>query len=596
MPSALRRLPLGVPGAHGAAPGPRLAEVPGGDAEPPPPLHPARRGPGGANMKALRAAREGLTQQLFKLLREDESEHAIGADDETLQWLCEAAQIGESDQAPLTTQAQRASNWKHWAAYCDFLQLRSPWRPDAASLDGLGMRREAAIWAGALGWIYARMKPRRGKFLPPGPPHFGKPKPPQPLSALAVLRGVRAEHVARGITPPPLTLAAKRAHELMLKYVRDIGHENVVPERVIPMNHQLITALLAIPNDTPCLSGGRSWSWTTQAGRSIRTLIHVLAQTGFRKADVALGTGDWDSTKMSWASLKWLIDGKVVLSPTEAQLMSLVPGRDYAILMPGPSKADAFGMRWGNNPIWLPYDPTAAVNAAFALMQWELCARVPADERRETPLFCGPDGVGTPLRGAALDKLLHSLLTFVLGDAALAKKYSVHSFRSYLASALLAAGCTDGQIQAALRWASTEALLIYKVIQREDYGDWLARGETQRTTGARAAALRTDGGQLPAYGPPGEHDPSPADIAAASRFAPEQGSWLLRSEAVKLTADRLQTLGSEGRHMPTTGPEDLLAGMLAEHHELSRRAKHSDGADAELIKIIGVDGIVDDAD
>ena len=322
----------------------------------------------------------------------------------------------------------------------------------------------------------------------------------------------------------------------------------------------------------------------------------MLAQTGFRKADVALGTGDWDSTKMSWASLKWLIDGKVVLAPTEAQLMSLVPGRDYAILMPGPSKADAFGMRWGNNPIWLPYDPTAAVNAAFALMQWELCARVPADERRETPLFCGPDGVGTPLRGAALDKLLHSLLTFVLGDAALAKKYSVHSFRSYLASALLAAGCTDGQIQAALRWASLEALLIYKVIQREDYGDWLARGETQRTTGARAAALRTDGGQLPAYGPPGEYDPSPADIAAASRFAPEQGSWLLRSEAVKLTADRLQTLGSEGRHMPTTGPEDLLAGMLAEHHELSRRAKQSDGADAELIKIIGVDGIVDDAD
>ena len=48
--------------------------------------------------------------------------------------------------------------------------------------------------------------------------------------------------------------------------------------------------------------------------------------------------------------------------------------------------------------------------------------------------------------------------------------------------------------------------------------------------------------------------------------------------------------------MPTTGPEDLLAGMLAEHHELSRRAKHSDGADAELIKMIGVDGIVDAAD
>ena len=33
--------------------------------------------------------------------------------------------------------------------------------------------------------------------------------------------------------------------------------------------------------------------------------------------------------------------------------------------MPGPSKADCFGMRWGNNPIWLPFDPVVAINAAF---------------------------------------------------------------------------------------------------------------------------------------------------------------------------------------------------------------------------------------
>ena len=592
-PVALRQRPSGASRAKGAALGPRLAEVPAADADPQMPP-PARRGPGGANMAALRAAREGLQQELFDMLRADASDHAIGADDATLMWLCEAAQIGDSDQAPITTQAQRASNWRHWAAYCNFIKLRSPWRPDLASLDATGHRREAAIWAGALGWIYARMKPRKGKFLPPGPPHYGKPKPPQPLSALAVLRGVRAEHVARGITPPPLTLAAKRAHEMMLRFVKEVGHENVVPERVIPMNHQLICALLAIPDDTPCLSKGRAWSWTTQAGRSVRTLIHVLAQTGFRKADVALGTGSWDATKLSFASLKWLIDGKVVLSPTEAQLMSLVPGRDYAILMPGPSKADAFGMRWGNNPIWLPFDPTAAINAAYALMQWELCARVKADERRDTPLFCGPGGVGEPLRGAALDKLLFQLLTFVLGDPALAKKYSVHSFRSYLASALLASGCSDGQIQAALRWASAEALLIYKVIQREDYGGWITRGETARTTGARASALRVDGGQLPAYGPAAEGDMAPADIAAASRFAPEHGSWLLRAEAIKLTAKRVASLPSEGRHMPTTGPEDMLAGMLAEHAELSKRAKHSDGVDADLIRALGVDGIVED--
>ena len=548
-PKAIRNRPVATRGsAPRASLGPRLAEVPAHANELPPP--PARRGPGGANMEALRAARAGLKQQLFDSLRSDTSEHAIGADDATLLWLCEAAQIGDTEQAPLTTQAQRASNWKHWTAHCSFLVVK-PWRPDAAALDAVGHRRESAIWAGALGWIHARMKPRKGKFLPKGPPHYGKPKPPSPLSALACLRGIRAEHVARGIFPPPLTLAAKRAHESTLRYVREIGHENVVPDRVIPMNHQLICALLAIPNDTPCLRNGRAWSWTTIAGRSVRTLIHVLAQTGFRKADVALNSGAWDSTHISFASLKWLIDGTIVLAPTEAQLMSLVPGRDYAILMPGPSKADCFGMRWGNNPIWLPFDPVAAINAAYALMQWELCARVAPDDRRSTPLFCGVDGIGTPMRGPMIDLLFLQLMTFVLSDAAKAKKYSLHSFRSYLASALLAAGCTDAQIQAALRWASSEALLIYKVIGREDYGDWITRGQTARTTGARAAAL-SDGAQLPAYGPTGHGDVDPAAIAAVSRFAPEQGSWLTRAEAVKLTAGRAEALPSEGRHMPVS--------------------------------------------
>ena len=54
--------------------------------------------------------------------------------------------------------------------------------------------------------------------------------------------------------------------------------------------------------------------------------------------------------------------------------------------------------------------------------------------------------------------------------------------------------------------------LIYKVIGREDYGDWITRGQTARTTGARAAAL-SDGAQLPAYGPTGHGDVAPAALA-----------------------------------------------------------------------------------
>ena len=529
-----------APAAARQRAGSRLLDVPGDQPEPDAP--PARRGPGGANMHAIRASRAGLTADVYNQLRNDVSEHAVGADDEVIQWLAEISTQGDPDQAPVTTQAQRASNWKHWCAYCKHLGLRSPWRPDIHSLDAVGHRRENAIWAGALMWIYARMKPRRGKFLPEGAPHFGKPKPPSPLSALAILRGARAEHISRGITPPPLILAARRAHEQMLKYSREIGPENCVPERAIPMSHALICRILTIPDGHEILKGGKPWRWTTTYGLSVRTVFHVLSQCGFRKAEVALGAGKWGSDKMSFSSLKWIIDDELVLHATVDQLRHLKKG-DYAILMPGPSKADCFGMRWGNNPIWLPFDPAAAINAASALAQWEIHAGVKPDDRRTTPLFCGPEGVGTPMRAAALDEIFFRMMSSVLADAALAKKYSIHGFRSYLASALMAAGCSGPEIQAALRWASVEALQIYQVVQRETYGDWIMRAETVKLTGARASSLH-----------------------------------------------------AEGKHLPVYEPEHMVADVLASREEMRSRAERADSGDAHLIRNTGVDGIIADTD
>ena len=72
------------------------------------------------------------------------------------------------------------------------------------------------------------------------------------------------------------------------------------------------------------------------------------------------------------------------------------------------------------------------------------------------------------------------------------------------------------------------------------------------------------------------------------------GAWLQRAEGVRLSAERLAALPSEGRHLPVTGPEDMLAGMLAEHQEISKRAQHADGIDATLIQAMGVEGVIDD--
>ena len=518
-----------------------MVRVPGGaaatvDAAPP------TRELGGANARALRADREGLVERAFAKLRDDKSEYAVHASDDVKRWLADVYVQGEPNEAPLTTQAQRGSNWNHWKKYCNYLGLNTPWRPDSAALDADGQQREGAIWAGALMWIYGRMKPRKGRFLPEGPPHFGKPKPPSPLSALAVLRGVRAEHVARGITPPSLALATRRAHEQMLKYSREIGPENCVPQRAIPMTHELICRVLSIPDGECILKGRKPWHWSTTYGRSTRTAFHVLAQCGFRKSEIALILGKWGPEKMSFASLMWMINGEVVKNPTVEQLRGLKKG-DFAIIMPGPSKADCFGMRWGNNPIWLPFDPDAAINAAYALAQWEIHAGVKPEDRRTTPLFCGPEGVGTPLKGAALDEVFFRMMRYVLRDEAQAKKYSIHGFRSYLASALLAAGCSGPEIQAALRWASDEALQIYQVVQRETYGDWLIRAEQVKLTGARASSLH-----------------------------------------------------AEGKHLPVYEPENMVADALGTREELRNRAERSDNGDIAIIRSLGVEGVLGDDD
>ena len=96
--------------------------------------------------------------------------------------------------------------------------------------------------------------------------------------------------------------------------------------------------------------------------------------------------------------------------------------------------------------------------------------------------------LGTSLKADAFSTLIHRLLAYNLG-AEEAHKYSVHSFRSYLASAMVAAGCSDGEVQAALRWASEDALKDNKVANKEQYGGWLLAAEKVKLTGVRLAAM-----------------------------------------------------------------------------------------------------------
>ena len=180
---------------------------------------------------------------------------------------------------------------------------------------------------------------------------------------------------------------------MMLRYRDEFGPEALRVQRKAPLTHSIICAILAVPDGDPVLPRGRPWQWTSYHGRSVRTAIHFAAQSGVRKSEIAThAKSGWGKKDYSFHNLTWRVAGKDYPYLTLAQHLALTIG-DYAVVTPATSKADQFGMRWGNRPIWLPYHPTAAINAARAFSEWEIVARIQPGKRHDTPLFCGVGGV-----------------------------------------------------------------------------------------------------------------------------------------------------------------------------------------------------------
>ena len=65
----------------------------------------------------------------------------------------------------------------------------------------------------------------------------------------------------------------------------------------------------------------------------------------------------------------------------------------------------------------------------------------------------------------------------------------MHSFRIYLACALLEAGASNGTIQTMLRWRSDEALKIYARINDYKYADWLTKASQAKVSNIRTTTL-----------------------------------------------------------------------------------------------------------
>ena len=118
----------------------------------------------------------------------------------------------------------------------------------------------------------------------------------------------------------------------------------------------------------------------------------------------------------------------------------------------------------------------------------------------------------------------------------------MHSFRSYLCSALFAAKCSDAQIMACLRWSTQESVEAYKNVNPEIYCSWLVGAEQQRLTGMRLVNLATEFGRAP---------PITDNIAAAHAISSGRQAVLQAGEhGDQDVGSRHSAVRLDGRHEP----------------------------------------------
>ena len=188
----------------------------------------------------------------------------------------------------------------------------------------------------------------------------------------------------------------------------------------------------------------------------------VLAESGERKDEVP---------RFTFGDLTWKVGGHLhkVLTP---QLLASLRAGDGVYYAHGTSKNDPVGQYFAATPTFLPWRALSAGRCACrALAELEMSAKVPAGRRASTPLY-GPS-VGERFTPSQIDAAFTLLLARGAGlsDDEISK-YSVHSFRIFLACALLAANCPRWLIKRMLRWRSDASLEIYARVSDHE---WSAR-------------------------------------------------------------------------------------------------------------------------
>ena len=395
--------------------------------------------------------------------------------------MCAVVENTSLAHKPASTLAKEKYSMKLFIEFC--AQYNTPaWRTERWTDGDLVFRRESVLLSYFLIWLTFRISARAKRD-----------KAPKPKSCYNIVLAVRRAHADRGYPMVPSSQVGLVLRSLCDAYAREHGPEALLPRRKEPFEPRRNAEFRALKPGTRL--GSRSLAWDTPFFVTLWAVLTVAGSTGFRKAEVAVPSGQqFSNMHLSRDHLQWLIGGSLVPCPSLLQLQTLKLG-DYALIRPPPSKTDPFGTIFGNQFVYLPFVPDDPVNAAVALRELELTFPVDARVRRQTPLFATDTLTLSALSHGVLDGVLGHLFRCVM-PVERACNYSFHSFRIGLACALMAAGCSDSVIQAHCRWRTADSVRIYARPNPEQFGNRILDACTRSASSlvvANAAQLHMDG-------------------------------------------------------------------------------------------------------
>ena len=163
----------------------------------------------------------------------------------------------------------------------------------------------------------------------------------KPSSALAYPLAIIRIFSRWSVPMPGYKMLKAAAAGLSRDYVRYHGPHSLAPVRAEPMKFSMVRDMCAIPTDGRAVS---NFTWTDASHEVFvfRRLVRVLMFSGLRLGEI-VGNGSGEVTYVTLDCVAWRINGVIIKNPTAAQLHSLQPGRDAAIVSPPRSKPDPWG-------------------------------------------------------------------------------------------------------------------------------------------------------------------------------------------------------------------------------------------------------------